>query len=912
MEFRRRNYVAEKESHALPRSSAEHHPLSASAPSPSLHHQAEDVAVEDRANDFFDPLRAPDANTAASLDDLQDFDSPSAENEAAAQVQAKEWTSFKRLLMQRFPVSKMVSISSMSNVIVRSGKASMHLEELDEPEQGSKVITRQEYVSRLHELKDEINRAWHAEDRVTGLKLSIKVAKLLLDTSVSNFYPTLFVLATDILDMVGDMVWERIEQKAEFAEDGTRHSLPENFEASDVCFEAKETCNNWFCKVGSIRELLPRIYLELAILPCWHFLLDQPIESLQRLVMMTRGLADPLASAYCRLYLAHCAQKLRLNDTGYLATCVNDIKILVMQISSTKKTSHGHADKKRLLVNLMEPAIEFIMKCIFKDVSQRQVYKVLVELGLGRNQGELFGSSPCVSIVLQHLLKELPTNMVNSHAMDILQLIKCSNDYSYNQSLNYRLLGLRLCERRFQIANYNAVIDEVIQVVSQYGLDEYLKVVDAFLDIILQNQMDSHLDTILERISELACGKEIVEDELASLESILVKLLSHFKDLEDVFALNHFLEILDMMHGSSLSIVNMHILDKATRMGYLREPTTIQLLFEIAQALHNDIDLANIKTDDNQQQARLISRFVRLVDHETEFERHLAFLVECRGAFAGINELKETIVHASNSIATKALNDGKKNLSFFRSCIAFSEVTIPSISSHIKQLHLYLETAEVALLGGLFAHSDGLIDSAINCLQNIDLNEGSRIQADSDGILSSIQKLCSFLVVVPDNPEQGVLHVPKHVLSMIYSQSWPPRIKAKIFCGIVSLLATLSQQRLPYRADHPEVLCNDILFFGDSSYMHELISLTESVLQDLVDVIEQEPSRAARGSMALEICNHLASSCKVNDSVLPVCSKLIETAQSCLSANDQYLKSTISFLEKNMWINSMLSPSITI
>lgn len=52
----------------------------------------------------------------------------------------------------------------------------MHLEELDEPEQGSKVITWQEYVSRLHELKDEINRAWRAEDRVTALKLSIKVS----------------------------------------------------------------------------------------------------------------------------------------------------------------------------------------------------------------------------------------------------------------------------------------------------------------------------------------------------------------------------------------------------------------------------------------------------------------------------------------------------------------------------------------------------------------------------------------------------------------------------------------------------------------------------------------------------------------------------------------------------------------
>lgn len=55
----------------------------------------------------------------------------------------------------------------------------MHLEELDDPQkfadEGVKVITWQEYVSRLHELKDEITRSWLADDRVTSLKLTIKV-----------------------------------------------------------------------------------------------------------------------------------------------------------------------------------------------------------------------------------------------------------------------------------------------------------------------------------------------------------------------------------------------------------------------------------------------------------------------------------------------------------------------------------------------------------------------------------------------------------------------------------------------------------------------------------------------------------------------------------------------------------------
>jgi hypothetical protein len=63
-------------------------------------------------------------------------------------------------------------------------------------------------------------------------------------------------------------------------------------------------------------------YLELAILPCCRFLVDQPEDNLQRLVMMTRGLADPLASAYCRLFIAHCAQKLPSCDIGTHFVCL--------------------------------------------------------------------------------------------------------------------------------------------------------------------------------------------------------------------------------------------------------------------------------------------------------------------------------------------------------------------------------------------------------------------------------------------------------------------------------------------------------------------------------------------------------------------------------------------------------------
>jgi hypothetical protein len=55
-----------------------------------------------------------------------------------------------------------------------------HLEQLEDSDkdarEGSKIISQQEYVTRLRELNDEIALAWLNSERVAALRLTIRVS----------------------------------------------------------------------------------------------------------------------------------------------------------------------------------------------------------------------------------------------------------------------------------------------------------------------------------------------------------------------------------------------------------------------------------------------------------------------------------------------------------------------------------------------------------------------------------------------------------------------------------------------------------------------------------------------------------------------------------------------------------------
>lgn len=68
--------------------------------------------------------------------------------------------------------------------------------------------------------------------------------------------------------------------------------------------------------MASIRELLPRLYMEMALLQCYVFISKEEIQpTITRLTKMIRGMGNPLVAIYIRIYLCNVSSKLFGKDS---------------------------------------------------------------------------------------------------------------------------------------------------------------------------------------------------------------------------------------------------------------------------------------------------------------------------------------------------------------------------------------------------------------------------------------------------------------------------------------------------------------------------------------------------------------------------------------------------------------------
>lgn len=771
------------------------------------------------------------------------------------------WSAKKAAILSHYTTSEKLSITTSflssgdrEKVIVRtqsaatvSDKVKNRLEQLDDFEEGSVQemlnLSQQEYVKRIDELNNALITAWDQDQRVRSLKIAIQCAKMLADVSVIHFYPSKFVLVTDILDTFGKLVYDRIKNKATYVPKGSAKpiQLPDNFTPDQVPDSAKETCRNWFFKIASIRELVPRFYVESAVLKCYGFLTSEEYnQALRRLGIMTRGIGDPLVALYSRCYLCRVGVDVAPSVKDHLMPCFDDILFTYKQIQTDNVQNILAVQKLDLphYLTLYSPGLNWILQCLAHNASDQILDEILLKCQKQCNSGLLINS----------IMSAFKPEYVSYRAKQFTAMIRECEDTGFPKHVLYKSLGVCLVladppeEDKLQLLN-----DVWKVVIKLKNTSDYISCAEIWIEYVVKNFSKRELNTILNDIIKHMTPDRAYEDHYPQLEAIVAKIVSYTHDFSQLFALEKFLPFLDMFQKESVKVEVCKTIMEAYCKNHTEptsDPIIVNSLMFICKTMHDSVNALSLD-DSIRQIGHLINSFIRSISFGRDFEQQLSFYVESRASFSNIDAVIVYLVQCVNTLAmnTRKIVNGnhtRKTASFVRACAAFTYITIPSLSSIFSRLNLYLVSGEVALANLCLSQADAFFKAAIMLLAEVPrtIVIDSKMRGTEPFMLEYINNLMSTLLIVPDNPDQGPLYLVKILMLIVTSYKWDTHSDAKtiIFMNLITLLSAMCQESYLYHIY--KVDSNDKLYGQDPKFISECILLCNTLKVEVITSLQ--------------------------------------------------------------------------
>lgn len=494
--------------------------------------------------------KRPSKGAGSALKELDDSFEPWSAKRAG--ILSKFTTSEKLTMMVSLTSADKTQVGSKAAVTV-TDKVKNRLEQLDDLEEGSVQemlnLSQQDYIHRIEEYNAALVAAWNQDQKVKSLKIVIQCAKLLSDVSVIQFYPSKFVLITEILDTFGRLVFDRILSKSSSngAQKGVK-TLTENFTADQIPESAKETCRNWFFKIASIRELIPRFYVEAAILKCYAFLqTGEHNRALVRLVEMTRGIGDPLVGVYARCYLCRVGITISPKFRDHLMPCFDDFIQMYSQIQTDGVQNVLAAQKLELSRYLViySPALDWILQCIANRSNEAVLDSVLGKCQAKCNRALLHNS----------IILAFKPAFISGRAVEFANMIRECEEVGFPKHLLYRSLGLCVVAVSPPEDQRLTLLNDVWKAVTKLtNPSDYIGCAEVWIEYVLQLFGKRELNTFLADIIKHMTPDRAYEDHYPQLQGIVSKILLHKKDLAELFGLDKFMAFIDMFQKESVKV----------------------------------------------------------------------------------------------------------------------------------------------------------------------------------------------------------------------------------------------------------------------------------------------------------------------------------------------------------------------
>eukprot|EP00301_Raphidiophrys_heterophryoidea_P006104 c12495_g1_i1.p1 GENE.c12495_g1_i1~~c12495_g1_i1.p1 ORF type:complete len:1006 (-),score=282.13 c12495_g1_i1:1509-4526(-) len=776
---------------------------------------------------------------------------------------------------------------------VVDAKTQRRLEELEDPSKESdrefKMMSMKEYISHLENLNAELKVAWRGEERVKSLRIAIQCAKLLGDTSVAAFYPSMFVLVTEILDTFGQLVYQRIRIRSK---ELSGVELKDDFTSEDVHPDARETCRNWFFKVASIRELVPRLYVEMALVPCYRFLTTKDHHAiLARLGSMMRGVSGTLVSIYLRAYLGRTGAVLSESlstacgvapQTDYLVASLFDFLQIFKRMCASEDIRR-RLEEHRLTfaeyVRLMSPALEWVMFCAGAHTSKK-VYSLLLKQ---------YCDTCNASLVLHAIISSFPPPLIASTAQGLVHLIKDTTTESLAQHWLFGALGDQLNRAGSSVdddANLTGpvgltVLNEVWKVVSKYeDIHAYMHCAMPFIVYVLKYRRIKEVNILLTDMIKHVSKEKDVTVVAEELKRIVLSIVEYQKvDFLEILRLGSFQKILDYFRPPQrdevYKAVLRRVVDSAEEVS--ADAVLLHTLLHVGRSLHDSLDSLSF-SDELRQVSALIQAFISKITFGTDFEQQLNFYLECRAAFTNLHAVKSFLVRSVLSVLMKTLihvkgRHTKRTAAFAKACLAYTHITIPSLEGVMERLELYLECAQASLLNQFLPQTDTFVKTAISLIPEFANEKIAGRDSNEEKLVRFVQCLVGWLVVVPGHPEHGPFYLSNGLLAVVTDYPWEkPENKLRVLISVLCLFSAYAQKHLPYTVER--VVSNDELFAGEETYHSELAPLVTKVTASCLEALKTMENSPAHTLNALCLLNVIVDVMKPTPAMLDIASRL--------------------------------------
>ncbi|CRK98610.1 CLUMA_CG011946, isoform A [Clunio marinus] len=792
----------------------------------------------------------------------------------------ESWSSRRAVILNKYTTSERLSIATSflggENVIKNQStveKVKHRLEQLDDFQDIHYMqnLTQQEYMAKIQLLNSELVAAWRTDQRVKSLKIAIQCSKLLADpSSVMQFYPSKFVLITDILDIFGKLVYDRLKSKSE-----NEKSLPENFSPDMIPESAKETCLNWFYKIASIRELLPRLYVEMCLIRCYKFINPKEIDqSLQRISKMIRGVGDPLVAAYARCYLIRIGISVS-NNREYMKETFVDFLATYQTIFITGIRAELLKQNMSLSVylSLYTPALDWIVQNFSSNASDITLEDILNQCSEKKNN----------SLLLMTILHSFRPEFLSFHSIELVGILADATNEGISRGALFRQLGNILSLFPPPLDQRLMVLNEAWKTINTItNISDYISCVELWSQYVAANFDTEIINKFLGDILIRVTQKRAFERYYAELQGIVDKIVTNVRDFEGLMVMDNFLPLIDLFQKESIKIdVCKNILQKYKMFcgneefdvsTSINDPVIINAFMCVTKVLNDGVNALTTE-DERRFISNLISFFILRVNYGRDFEQQLSFYVDARASFPNLDSVLFTLVNCVNKLSmdTRTIvkgNHTRKTGPFVKACVAYSFITIPTIISTMQRLDLYLLTGEVALANMCLGQADACLEAALNLIPEMPktLEVDGRPRSSEFYLQSYVTKFLSLLLVVPDSPEQGVLYLLRLLLEKIKEFQFESvqGSLAFIYINVLDVLCWCAQGSYPYHFHN--VVSNDQLYGSDPKFINEINEISTEIVDELLVIMKSYSDKVKlQSSISLELFERVSVKADLND-----------------------------------------------